>query len=85
MGLAFLPWEKWLPPYIFGPLLCVISLVGVWNFKGLSLWACLLLPFAGLWGAWGTWVWFTTGRNVFADETPKKKQPEGESGDEGRT
>ena len=24
--LAFLPWEKWLPPYVFGPLVCIGSI-----------------------------------------------------------
>ena len=26
-GLGLLPWEKWLPPYVFGPLLCIGSIL----------------------------------------------------------
>jgi hypothetical protein len=26
-GLGLLPWEKWLPPYVYGPLLCIGSIL----------------------------------------------------------
>jgi protein-S-isoprenylcysteine O-methyltransferase Ste14 len=68
MGLAFLPWEKWLPPYILGPLM---FFGGIFAFAFLhepSWWQYLLMPITTGFGAWGTWVWFTTGKNIFHTE-----------------
>lgn len=76
MILGVLPWEKWLPPYVFGPLLCMIAGAVLVFSRPLSWWELLLMPVAGIWGAWGTWVWFKTGRNVFRfelDETSKDR------------
>ncbi|MDD2721109.1 MAG: hypothetical protein PHH47_07370 [Gallionella sp.] len=63
--LGLLPWEEWLPPYIVGPALCLISILAIVFDPSLSWWEYLVLPFGGIFGAWGTWVWFSTGRNVF--------------------
>jgi hypothetical protein len=67
VGLGFLPWEKWLPPYIYGPLLFAISVAGLLFERPLRWWF-VLLPFSAGLGAWATWVWFKEGRNIF-DET----------------
>jgi hypothetical protein len=79
MGIGFLPWEKWLPPYIYGPLMCVGAILGLCFSRPLRWWEALLLPFAGLMGAWATWVWFKQGRNIFAESTeasPPQKNEE---------
>ncbi len=63
----FLPWEKWLPPWLFGPLL-VAGGVFALAFEGarLAWWEWVLLPIGVAYGAWGTWAWFMTRQNVFA-------------------
>ena len=69
MGIGFLPWEKWLPPYIYGPLMCVGSMLGLYFSRPLRWWELLLLPLAALMGACATWVWFKEGRNIFNEAT----------------
>jgi len=73
--LGLLPWEDWLPPYIFGPLLCIGSLLCLVFADSLSWWQLVVFPFGVVFGAWGTWVWFSTGRSIFR-LSPKK--PDGE-------
>ena len=64
--LGFLPWEKWLPAYVFGPLLCV-GAAGVLVFnRGMHWWQTPIYGVGVIFGAWGTWTWFRTGRNIFA-------------------
>ena len=64
-----LPWERWLPPYIVGPALVVIAISALVLDASLSWRQLVLLPLAGAFGAWGTWVWFRTGENFFRLET----------------
>jgi hypothetical protein len=76
MGIGLLPWEKWLPPWLYGPLIFVGSIFGLFYSQDLHWWEYLLLPMAALMGAWATWVWFKHRRNIFDEE---------KSGAEGRT
>jgi hypothetical protein len=69
MGIEFLPWEKWLPPFIYGPLMCVGSILVLCFSHPFRWWEALLLPCATLLGAWATWVWFKEGRNIFKEAT----------------
>lgn len=71
MGLGFLPWEKWLPPYVFGPLMCVGCGLVLMYTIGLRWWEILLLGFGAVFGALGTLVWFMTRRNIFDSSDPK--------------
>ena len=72
--LGLLPWEKWLPPYVFGPLMLVGETCVLVFDRPLAWWKILLLGFGALWGAVGTWIWFATGRNIFNDSVPNKTQ-----------
>lgn len=65
MSLGLLPWERWLPPYVFGPLLCIGSLAILMFSPQLSWWKVLIMLLTTAYGAYGTWVWFKTRRNVF--------------------
>jgi hypothetical protein len=78
MGLGFLPWEKILPPYILGPLLCLLSLLPLLSIRNVSWLVVVLAPFTFLFGAWGTYVWFTRRENVFdiTSKRPKKEELE---------
>jgi hypothetical protein len=69
--LALLPWEKWLPPYVFGPVMCVGSLCILVFARDLSWWKLLSCGLGIIFGASGTWVWFATGRNIFWSADPK--------------
>ncbi|HWW07541.1 hypothetical protein [Collimonas sp.] len=71
-----LPWERWLPPFIVGPFMCAASFFGLFNYSQLHWWELLLVPIAFLYGAYGTWVWFKRGENVFdfsGDEKAKNE------------
>ena len=77
--MGFLPWEKWLPPYIFGPLICLGSIYALVTDTNLATWEIVVLPLAAVMGAWGTWVWFSTGRNIFdysQKVDPTQQEPE---------
>lgn len=63
--LGFFPWEKWLPPYIFGPVMVVGSIALLMFSPHLSWWWWIVIPCWGLYCGWGTWVWFRHSRNVF--------------------
>jgi len=65
MGLGLLPWERWLPPYIFGPLLCIGSILALVFDTNLAWWEFVVFSLVAVLGAWGTWVWYSTGRNIF--------------------
>jgi hypothetical protein len=69
--LGLLPWEEWLPPYIFGPLLCVGSVLLLVFDTDPSWWKFLLCLFGAIFGARGTWIWFSTGKNIFLLTPPK--------------
>lgn len=69
--MGFLPWEKWLPPYVFGSLMCVGCGFFLLYYPGLRWWEIVLLGFGFVWGALGTLFWFITRRNIFDDSDPK--------------
>lgn len=52
MGLAFLPWEKWLPPYVYGPAFILIALLLFFWDGPLAWWHYLLALFAFLVSSW---------------------------------
>ena len=63
--LGLFPWEKWLPPYVFGPLISIGSIC-IFAFARPLSWSQLLgIGFCVIYGAWGTWVWICTRRNIF--------------------
>jgi 4-amino-4-deoxy-L-arabinose transferase-like glycosyltransferase len=72
--LALFPWEKWLPPYVFGPLMCVGCLCVLVFARDLSWWELLSCGFGVISGALGTCVWFATGRNIFWHSGPKTNE-----------
>jgi hypothetical protein len=77
--LGLLPWEKWLPPYVFGPLICIGSICIFVFARDLSWWQILGIGFCVIYGALGTWVWLATGRNIFdlsKDKRKKGSEPE---------
>jgi hypothetical protein len=76
MGLAFLPWERWLPPYIYGPLMCVGSILLLIFSRPLRWWEFVLLPLSAAFGAWVTWAWFAQGRNVLKEMTGSASPPD---------
>lgn len=63
--LGLLPWEKWLPPWLIGPLMVIIGIGALLWSQDLAWWQWLLLPMCAIYGGWGTWVWFTARRNIF--------------------
>ncbi|MFZ6777693.1 hypothetical protein ACO0LD_12755 [Undibacterium sp. Ji83W] len=71
MGPALLPWEKWLPPWLIGPFLVIAGIGMLISDKHLAWWEWVLLPIGMIYGAWGTWVWFTTQRNIFKEDGSK--------------
>jgi len=63
--LGLFPWEKWLPPYVFGPLISIGSIC-IFVFARPLSWSQLLgVGFCVIYGTWGTWVWISTRRNIF--------------------
>lgn len=63
--LGLLPWEKWLPPYVFGPVMCIGSICILVFARGLSWGEMLPSGFCVVHGALGTWVWLSTGGTSF--------------------
>ena len=72
--LGLLPWEEWLPPYVVGPVMCIGSIAVLVEKSSLAWWEMLLLPLAGIYGAWGTWRWFRYGNNVFSSRSARKSK-----------
>ena len=62
---GLLPWERWLHPLIYGPLLTVIAIWGMYAKTSLDWWVWLLLGGAALFGAWGMLHSALTRWNVF--------------------
>jgi hypothetical protein len=62
---VFFPWEKFLPPWLLGPLLVAVGIWAMATGRNLAWWHWVLLPIAVAVGAWGTWMWFAKGENVF--------------------
>ena len=64
MKMGFLPWEKWLPRYIYGPGLCAVAaisgLLGGENFEWFEWLVCTLVFLAGL---LLTYAWFRDRRS----------------------
>jgi len=77
--LGCLPWEKWLPPYIVGPLLCAISTIPLFSDEKLPWYLVLAMPFCFAFGAWGTYVWVARRENVFDIEAKTKATSEQEA------
>ena len=55
MGVGFLPWEKLIPDWLKGPLLCIWSILTLTLSERLSWWEYMLLPAALVVGIWLTW------------------------------
>jgi hypothetical protein len=70
--LGLLPWEKWLPPYVFGPVMCVGSLAVLVFSPELAWWWQVVLVLWAAYCVWGTWMWFRYRRNAF-DPSEKDK------------
>jgi hypothetical protein len=70
--LGLFPWEKWLPPYVFGPLICLGSACILAFCRDLSRLELAGCAFCIVFGAWGTWAWFSARRNIFDLSDPKK-------------
>jgi hypothetical protein len=70
MGLGLLPWDKWLPPYIFGPLLFLGAILLLTFASDLHWWDYVVLPGASALGAWTTWMWFKYRRDIFKSDEP---------------
>jgi hypothetical protein len=74
--IGLLPWEKWLPPWLYGPLVCGGSIWILVAKADLAWWEYVLLAAGILWGAFGTLRWFIAKENVFGgptgEETPKE-------------
>lgn len=68
--MGFLPWEKWLPAWLLGPLMCIGSLVLLVISRERSWWEYIVFPVCSLLGAAQTWVWFKTGRNILNEDAP---------------
>jgi hypothetical protein len=77
--LGLLPWEKWLPPYVYGPLLCAGSIAFILFSQTVSWWEWVLLPLAACMGAAVTWVWVTTGRNLLEPDEARLERLRRES------
>jgi hypothetical protein len=75
-----LPWEKWLPAWLVGPLLVVSAVCGLFLDRQLRWWEYIALPVAGLLGAWTTYAWLKDGRHIFREaygsvESDKTERP----------
>ncbi len=60
MGLAFLPWER-LPAYVFGPLICGVSIWAMFSESSLWNWHSVLAACSAAFGAWVVWARYKTG------------------------
>jgi hypothetical protein len=78
--LGLLPWEKWLPPYVLGPLICLGSIYLLLFSNSLHWWSWVLLPPTACFGAWATWIWITTGRNIFETDEQRAARMKREQG-----
>lgn len=72
--MGFLPWEKWLPPYIFGPLMCIGSTASLIFSSDLAWWEYLLLSLGAAYGGFGSWAWFKHGLNVFSTDAQSSSE-----------
>lgn len=76
--IGLLPWEKILPPYVLGPVICLLSMIPLFSEEKMPWYLVALMPFSFLFGAWATYVWFKRRENVF-DMSPKKAGEEGKA------
>jgi hypothetical protein len=63
--IGLLPWEKWLPPIVFGPLMFVGSLYLIFTVPQMAWCHYVLLSCAALFGAYATYAWLKRRENVF--------------------
>jgi len=65
MGLGLLPWERWLPPYVYGPLLfCGCIAVLIYQ-SSRAWWEWIVLPLGAVYGFLGTCAWIAYRANIF--------------------
>ena len=75
--MGFLPWERWLPPYIYGPLLSVASICILTLRTQIQWWEWIVCPMSFGLGIYCTWIWFKTGKSIFVydnDELEAQKK-----------
>ncbi len=53
------------PAWLLGPALIAIAVGALVFDERLSWWEWVLFPLTAAFGAWGTWMWFWKGENVF--------------------
>lgn len=70
MGLAFLPWER-LPAYVLGPLLFALNGWLLWIDADRTLWSVVTEVGGMAFALFLVWHRYQTGRELFANETPK--------------
>jgi hypothetical protein len=68
--IGLLPWEKWLPAWVLGPVLCVGSVVLLVLGGEHAWWQYILFSIAAIVGAAQFLVWVRTGRNILQDDLP---------------
>jgi hypothetical protein len=67
--MFLLPWEKWLPAWLMGPLLFIGSTAALLLDRSIHWWEYILLPGAAMLGAYQTWVWFKERRNILCEDS----------------
>jgi hypothetical protein len=70
--MGFLPWERWLPPYVYGPVLFVLGSALIF-LTDTSWWQLMLFALLALYGAGGTVFWWLTRENPFVLEADANK------------
>ena len=72
--LGLLPWERWLPPQVYGPLIAAGS---IWALSAqacsLAWWEWVLFGLGAVYGVGGTVYWAVTRRNLF-DNSPDERR-----------
>ena len=63
--LGFLPWERWLHPMIYGPLMTLVSIWVLYDKASPTWWQWLLFGSTAVLGVWGTFQWVVGRRNIF--------------------
>lgn len=53
--MPYLPWEKLLPPYVYGPLMCIGSVAYLFLGEPKHWWGYVMAVASCLTGAWITW------------------------------
>ncbi len=63
--LGLLPWERWLHPLVYGPLLAGASIWALHANPSVAWWEWLLLGAGAVFGIAGSLHWLLTRRNLF--------------------